>query len=182
MSARADRLAALDDYVTGHMPDDEAARFEEGLFAEADDDAAFVDGIARMVAVMAVSGLWEGGRKEHAEQLRAAGLKVHYVDLGAGGVCPFAPWPAGTQIVIAKLDLDVRGYDTVEVEVETPDGRPIKTFRDAACDPTDGALYAVCQEPLARIAFSAQRTISRVIGTRAGKRETVATYDLRPGP
>lgn len=182
MSAAADRLAALDDYVSGHMPDDEAARFEEGLFAAADDDAVFVDEVARMVTVMAGSGLWEGGRKAHADALRAAGLNVHYVDIGSGGVVPFPMWPAGTQIVITRLALDVRGYDSVDVEVETADGRPIKTFRDASCDPTDGALYAVCQEPLARIAFSVRRTISKVVGVRGGRRETIATYDLRPQP
>jgi len=185
MSA-ADRLAALDDYATGEMADADVAAFEESLFAAAadgsDGDAAFVDSIARMVGVVARSGLWEGGRREHVDQLRAAGLAVHYVDLGAGGSSTFPAWAPGTQIVIARLGVDLRGYDGADVEVETADGRPIKTFRDAVCDPSDGALYAVCQEPLARLAFTRVRIQARVVATRAGRRETVAVFDVSPAP
>ena len=59
-------------------------------------------------------------------------------------------------------------------------GQPVKTFRDVTCDPTDGALYAVCQEPLARLAFQRGRTISRIVGSRAGQRETVAVFEIVP--
>lgn len=196
----AERLARIDDYLSGHMAGGDAVAFEEELFTAAAAsngdgdgdvdgetaalaaDARFVDGIARLAAEMARLGGFEaGGTRAHVDALRAAGLAVHYVDLGAGGApTVFPAWAAGTQIVVARLGVDLRGDDAVDVEVETADGRRVKTFRDVSCDPTDGALYAICQEPLARIAFGRGRTVSRVIATRAGKRETVAVYDVRP--
>ena len=183
MTARAERLAALDDYVTGHMADEEAARFEEALFDAPDDDAAFSDGLARTVTLMARSAVWDGGRREHVDQLRAAGLNVHYVDLGSGGApTTLAAWAAGTQIVVIRLGVDLRAYDGADVEVETTDGRPIKTFRDVVCDPSDGALYAVCQEPLAQYLLRQRRLNARVVGTRGDRRETVAVFDILPTP
>lgn len=181
-----ERLARLDDYVGGHLDDAGAAGFEAEMFEAAGagdfDDGTFLDELARMSALFdRAGGFTGGGSYLLIEQLRAAGTKVHYVDLGSGGVADFPRWAAGTEIVAARLDLDVRGYETVDVEVETADGRPIKVFREVACDPADGALYAICQEPLARLAFGTARIISRVVGTRAGKRETVAVFDVRPG-
>ena len=57
----------------------------------------------------------------------------------------------------------------------------LKTFRGCECDPTDGALYAVCHEPLARIAFGHPRVVATVTAIRAAARETVAVLDLRNG-
>jgi hypothetical protein len=128
-----------------------------------------------------VGGFDGAGTRAQVDKLLAAGLKVHFVDLGTGGIADFPRWQPGTEIVVARLAVDMRGYDSVDVEVETGEGRPIKTFRETGCDPTDGALYAICQEPLARLAFGTRRIVSRVIGTRAGRRETVAVFDVRPG-
>jgi hypothetical protein len=181
MTAPADRLAALDDYVTGQMRDEEAARFEEALFDAPDDDAVFADELARLVTIMARSPAWDGGRRRHVDELRAAGLNVHYRDLGpAGAPASLEAWEAGTQVVVIRLGVDLRGYDAADVEVETADGRPIKTFRDVSPDPDDGAIYAVCQEPLARLLFRQQRIVSRVVATRGGRRETVAVFDVTP--
>ena len=83
--------------------------------------------------------------------------------------------------MVIRLGVDLRAYDGADVEVETADGRPIKTFRDVDCDPSDGALYAVCQEPLARIAFGHPRVLAKVTAIRAAARETVAVLDLRNG-
>ena len=55
----------------------------------------------------------------------------------------------------------------------------MKTFRDVTCAPEDGALYAVCHEPLARLAFT-RRSVARIVAARDGRRETVAVYDVRP--
>jgi hypothetical protein len=182
-SPRDEALARVDDYVSGHMDDGAAAAFEEALFdAAGDADAAFVDNLARLSALFAQAGGFDGGgTRAQVDQLRAAGLAVHVIELGSGGVFQIRDWDAGTQIVVARLGVDVRGYDAVDVECETPDGRPIKTFREVTCDPTDGALYAVCQERLARLAFARRPPfISRVVGTRGGAREIVAVYDVRP--
>jgi len=100
---------------------------------------------------------------------------------GTGGSSfPFTAWKPGVKIVVARLGVDLRGWQDVDVEVATADGRPVKTFRDVHCAPEDGALYAVCHEPLARLAFARGRTISRIIGTRGGARETVAVFDVQP--
>ena len=175
-------LDRTDDYVSGHMNDAEAAAFEDALFAapEIAPEAAFVDRLARLLAVFdALGGFANGGTRAQVDALRAAGARVHFVDLGGGGVpVTFPSWDAGTDIVVARLGVDLRGHGPVDVEVEAADGRPIKTFRDVACDPTDGALYAICQEPLARLAFGRGSTVARIIETQAGRRETVAVFQI----
>jgi hypothetical protein len=197
MSAPAERLLRLDDYVAGDLPDAEAARFEEELFAAAADadppagmrtndglasDATFVDRLVRMALDTNAAGGFAGGAtRAQVDALLSSGLPVHYVDLGAGGEKVFTPWdPAEVRYVVARLSVDLRDYQDIEVEVATADGTPVKTFRGVTCAPEDGALYAVCHEPLARIAFARGRSVSRVVATRAGRRETVAVYDVRP--
>jgi len=187
MTTATDPLGRLDDYLSGHLGQAEAAAYEDDLFAAAAAGAPesalvdFADRLARMSAALAAAGGFAGGgTRAQVDELGAAGLRVHYVDLGAGGTVQFPPWQADTQVVVTRLGIDVRGYDTVDVEVETPAGQPVKTFRDVVCDPSDGALYAVCQEPLARLAFQRGRTISRVIGSRGAQRETVAVFEILP--
>ena len=196
MSAPAEPLLRLDDYAAGDMPEAEAARFEEDLFAAAADadppagmrvddrlasEAAFVDRLVRMAIDANASGVFAGGAtRAQIDALLASGLPVHYVDLGTGGDKVFDAWdPAKVKVVIARLAVDLRGWQDVEVEVTAPDGKPVKTFRDVVCAPEDGALYAVCHEPLARLAFT-HRSIARIVASRDGRRETVAVYDVRP--
>ena len=197
MSAPAEPLLRLDDYVRGDMPDAEAARLEDDLFAAAADvdppagmgasegvaaDAAFFDRLVRMVIAANQAGMFaSGATRAQIDALLASPLPVHYVDLGTGGEKVFEPWDRDkVKVVVTRLAIDLRGWQDIDVEVTTADGTPVKTFRDVTCAPEDGALYAVCHERLARIAFSRGRSISRVIATRDGKRETVATYDVRP--
>jgi hypothetical protein len=180
-------LARADDYVSGHMSDVEAAAFEDELFATGalesvqGSAAGFVDRLSRGLGVIQqFADLLGGATRAHVEALRAAGARVHLVELHAGEPAAFPDWGTGVDVVVARLGVDLRGESLVDVEVETGDGRPVKTFREVECDPTDGALYAICQEPLARLAFTRGRTISRVIATRNGRRETVAVFDIRP--
>ena len=97
-----------------------------------------------------------------------------------GGSLSFPLWGAGVDVVVARLGVDMRPYGLVDIEIETGDGRPVKTFRDVECDPADGALYAICQERLARLAFARGRTISRIVATSGGRRETIAVFDISP--
>src|SRR5262245_7480592 len=197
MSAPFARLLRLDDYVAGDLPNAEAARFEEELFAAAADadppaemkvndglasDAAFVDRLIHMaIETNAVGGFAGGTTRAQIDALLGSGLPVHYVDLGASGEKVFTPWdPGKVRFVVARLSVDLRDCQNIDVEVAAADGTPIKTFRDVTCAPEDGALYAVCHEPLARIAFTRGRTLSRIVATRAGKRDVVAVYDVRP--
>jgi len=196
MSAPAEPLLRLDDYASGDLPDAEASSFEDELFAAAADreaaadvfargglaaDAAFLDRLTRMTPDPARQGVFAGGAtRAQVDALLGSPLPVHYVDLGAGGEHVFQPWKAGVKFVVARLAVDLRGWQDVDVEVTGSDGTSIKTFRDVRCAPEDGALYAVCHEPLARLAFARGRTISRIVATRAGARETVAVFDVRP--
>jgi hypothetical protein len=195
MSAPAEPLLRLDDYVTGEMPDAEAAALEEELFAAAADadpsasaftsaglaaDAGFLDRLARLVSdPNELPALTGGFSRADVDALLGSPFPVHYVDLGAGGASVFPPWGPEVKFVIARLAVDLRGFRDIDVEVTAPDGTAVKTFRDVHCA-EDGALYAICHAPLARLAFTRGRSISRVVGTRGGTRETVAVFDVRP--
>jgi len=196
VSAPMDPLLRLDDYAAGDMPDAEATRFEEELFAAAADadppagmkgddgvpsGASFLARLIPLAIEVAASGAFAGGAtRAQIDALLASGLPVHYVDLGAAGEKVFDAWdPAKVKVVIARLAVDLRGWQDIEVAVTTPDGRPVKTFRDVTCAPEDGALYAVCHEPLARIAFT-HRSVATIVAAHDGRRETVAVYDVRP--
>jgi hypothetical protein len=196
VSAPMDPLLRLDDYAAGDMPDTEAARFEEELFAAAADadpppamntdegvasGASFLARLIPMAIEVAASGAFAGGAtRAQIDALLASGLPVHYVDLGRAGEKVFDGWdPDKVKVVIARLGVDLRGWQDIDVVMTTPDGRPVKTFRDVTCAPEDGALYAVCHEPLARIAFT-HRSVATILAVRDGRRETVAVYDVRP--
>jgi hypothetical protein len=179
------RLAALDDYASGQMPDDEAARFEEDLFAAAaggaDGDARFLDWLTRSAAWLCrYDFAFRGGStRAQVDNLVASGKNVFIQDFGPGGPAELKAWSPETEFVVTRLGVDLRGYREVEVDVSIGEGPVIKTFRECDYDPTDGALYAVCHEPLARLAFQHPRVIARVSAVKDAGRETVAVYDAR---
>ena len=82
------------------------------------------------------------------------------------------------EIVVTHVAIDVRGYDSIDVVIEKPDGTPLKTFRDIGFDPTDGTLYALCEAPLARISAQQSHICSHVIGTRAGSPHVIASFEI----
>ena len=181
-------LTELDDYASGHTSDADAAALEDELFAraaspDADAAATFLDALARNAAWLAhyAFSFRGGSTRAEVDGLLASGLRVHYADLGPGGVMRMAAWPEGTQIVITRLGVDMRGYRDIEVDVSLGDGPVLKTFRGCEYDPLDGAMYAVCHEPLARIAFGHPRVLAKVTAIRDAGRETVAVVDLRNG-
>jgi hypothetical protein len=88
--------------------------------------------------------------------------------------------PDDVEIVVTRLGVDVRGFDHVEVECQTLAGQPIKTFRDVRCDPETGALYAVCEAPLARLSVLAGPVVATVTGVRGGQREVIAGFETHP--
>jgi hypothetical protein len=186
------RLEQVDDYVSGHMDDAEAAAFETAMFEAAGEapaagvaaEAAFADDLVRMTALYAsLGGLVDGATRAQVDALYAAGARVHYVDIvprADGAPIPFPAWGPDIDVVVARLGVDLRGHGLVDIESVTADGRLIKTFRDVACDPTDGAFYAICQERLARIAFG-RHVVARFISKQGGERRTVAVLDVVPG-
>lgn len=188
MSDAREPLSLLDDYVSGHLSEEGALEFEEQLFEAAAagraPDLVYFDSLLRSADfVCRIGGFAGGATRAQVDAVLASGMKVHYFDLGAGGRATVPPWPAGTQIVITKLSVDVREYESVDVDVITPEGVKIKTFRDVQ-PAEDGSLYAVCEEPLARMSFQRGRVISRITGEKrgaSGPRVVIAEFETTPG-
>jgi hypothetical protein len=180
----APSLTELDDYLSGFMPDETATGFEEELFAlsAAGETASadFVDRLGRFGRYLqARVGLAMGSSRAQVDRILASGLKVEYAELPPNVPIRAARIPDDTEIVISRLDVDLRGYSDIQVNIERPDGTLLKTFRDVECAPEDGALYAVCEATLARMAYSVH-TIARISATRDGRREQVATLETLP--
>jgi hypothetical protein len=190
MSAERPPFEALDAYQTGDMPDAEAASFEEELFAAAAAggaaEAQFVDRVSLIGQYLAPRGGWDfGSSRARVDALIAAGLRVQVIDP--------EPGPPGEPFLVPKIDddaeivathvaIDVRGYDSVRVLVEKPDGTELKVFRDIGFDPIDGTVYAVCEAPLARISALQTHLRSHVIGTREGRDHVIAVFETVAGP
>jgi hypothetical protein len=179
------RLESLDDYLSGTMPDDTAHGFEEELFAVAAAGAAgeaeFVDRVAEIGRfLVSRSGMAMGTSRKRVDELLASDLKVHYFDAGPPGAPVVIPaWGDGIDVVITRIGIDTRGYEHVDVEITGPDGNVLKTIRDVE-GAEDGAFYAACEGPLARLAFALGPTVSRITGMRGGKRELIAELRVIP--
>ena len=180
---------ALDAYQSGEMSDAEAASFEEGLFAAAaagSEEAAaaeahFVDRVSLIGKYLTPRGGWDfGSSRARIDQLIADGHRVQVLEplpSPPGGPFLIPPIDDDAEIVATYIPIDVRGYDTVRVIVEKPDGTELKVFRDIGFDPNDGSVYAVCEAPLARISAQQKHLRSRVIGTREGLDHVVAVFE-----
>lgn len=187
MSETRQAFELLDDYQSGVLPEPEAALFEEELFAAAAagvaDEATFVDRLSLMQQYLEPrGGLDMGSTRARVEQLIAAGLKVQVVAPEVAPVVRLPAIDADAEIVVTHIPLDVRGYDSVDVICERPDGSELKTFRDVNWDPEDGTLYAVCEAPLARISTFNRHIVTRVIATRAGEKHTLAVFETLAAP
>jgi hypothetical protein len=179
------RLESLDDYLSGAMPDETASGFEDELFAASAEGSAseadFVDRVAEIGRfLVSRSGMAMGTSRKRVDELLASDLKVHYFDAGPPGPPVVIPaWGDDIDVVITRIGLDTRGYEHVDVEITGPDGKPLKTIRDVE-GAEDGAFYAACEEPLARLAFALGPTVSRITGMRDGKRELIAEFRAIP--
>lgn len=179
---RAIDLEQLDDYLHGGMPDAAAGSFEEELFAAAADGhaeaAEFLDHLDTHVSWLAAEGQFgESYTRAGVDALLARESHVHRIDFLGEGHTDLTPWKPGTKRVVIRLGVDLRGYEHIEITAHKPSAREaLITFRDVAFDPTDGNIYAVCMEPVARMALSSGPLHWHVSGSRAGKRETVREY------
>jgi len=186
MSAADDALALLDDYLSAAMSDSHAADFEERLFADAAEDRApqltHLDAFFDQAQWFRMrGGFSSGATAEQIAELRKL-PNVHYIDVEAD--TRVAAWPADTKYVVYRLDVDLRGYENIDVAIVTPDGQHRKWFRDVAYDPKDGALYGACDAPLAASTFRHEPLIARIQASRSdkpgAKREIVAELSVRP--
>jgi hypothetical protein len=175
----------LDDYLHGALSDAEAAELEERLFTAAQtgeaDAAQFLDTLQRRATWLADEGQFgEAYTRAEVDALLAREANViHRYEVKSQGTTEVAAWRAGIKRVVVKLQIDLRGYEHVEVSARSLRGDPIITFRDVTPDPTDGCLYAVCMEPVARMAFEFGDLDWEVTAQRDGKREKVAQYSTK---
>jgi hypothetical protein len=176
----------LDDYLHGVISDAEATELEERLFAAAqtgDDEAArFLDKLQRRATWLADEGQFgEAYTRAEVDALLAREANViHRYEVESQGTTEVSAWKSGIKRVIVKLNIDLRGYEHVEVLARSRSGDPIITFRDIAPDPTDGCLYAVCMEPVARMAFEFDRNLAwELTAQRDGKREKIAQWSTK---
>jgi hypothetical protein len=186
VSAADDALALLDDYLSAAMSDVHAANFEDQLFADA------AEGRAPQLTYLDVffdqaqwftqrGGFSSGATAEQIAELRKL-PNVHYIDVEAD--TRVAAWPADTKYVVYRLDVDLRGYENIDVAIVTPDGEHRKWFRDVSYDPKDGALYGACDAPLAASTFRHEPLVARIHASRSdkpgAKREVVAELSVAP--
>lgn len=180
-------LRALDDYLSGHMSDADAAGFEEALFdgaaatpsaQAAAGEAGFVDRLARIVAWLVDRGLYQVGiTRREVDQLAASGRRVQIADFGRPGTTSVT-LARETEIFVMRFEVDLHGVDRVDIEVEAPGRGIIKTFPEVRFDPEDGALYGCCTRALAELAFAVPQTVARLYTTRAGHRDVGAVYEV----
>jgi hypothetical protein len=178
---------ALDDYQSGEMPEDEAARFEEDLFlAAADgtaDEATFVDEVTRIARYLYPrGGLDTGSSRARVDELIGAGYRVQVLEPEPGPVARLPKIRDDAEIVVTHVPIDVRGYDSVDVVIEKEDGTYLKTFREVGFDPLDGTIYAVCEAPLARISMSIGPVRTRLLGYRGSERHVIAELTAMTEP
>jgi hypothetical protein len=185
-SPERDPFLALDDYTSNAMLEDEASVFEEALFTRAANgeahELATHDQLVQLALHVGRRGTFEvGTTREQVAALRASEFSVHYVDIGSGKPTPIPPLPAGTQLFAYRLEIDLRGYDQVDVVIETQAGQYIKTFRDVSYDPSDGALYGVCDAPLAELSFRRGAIVAKVMAARGDHAaELVRAFETLP--
>lgn len=176
------RLLDLDAYVTGEMPDADADALEEALFAAPEDeDVAVLDRIARHGRHLAAHGTFDMGvtRAEFEAHVARGGVHVAY------GGAPNGTDAEPRQVTVSAslpytctvLDTGILGIDRIDVEIEMVEIGETKTIRDGVIDPVDGRCYALCEKPLAMIAFGAGKTRIRA-RRRDGAKDVLAEYYL----
>lgn len=183
---RIKNLEHLDDYVSGTMSDDDAAGFEEELFAAAAkgeggaDEARWFERFRLLVEWIAQGDfLIRGSTAEDVNALVKGGAKVHLITLDPNAPLPYEK-RTDVDIVVTHVPVDVRDYESVEATIENPDGRVLHTFRDCMGDPNTGHLYAICARPLANMAWGGGPRVGRVTGVKDGERKELALYRLEP--
>jgi hypothetical protein len=152
----------LDDYVRGAADDALAHDYEEDLFARAlageAPELAFRVELGATLREMEARGaleLWITARD--VERIRASGLRVVLFELDLEN--PTVPEiPPGTDLLIARVPLDLTGVQSLEIEVLSSDGHVLKRMPDLQFDPADGGIFACCEADLARLAANANRT------------------------
>jgi hypothetical protein len=176
----SDRLAELDDYISGAMSDGDAAQFEESLFAEPDsDDVRWLDAAAQLAAYVQSRGTYQMGiTRAQVDEMMKSGRRIAYLDMGRGGPDAFVRLPRSAEQVIMRYEVDVGDVDRIDTEIEVEGYGLIKTIRDVVFDRNDGALFAYCEASLCEVSLRSRAT-SRVIGYKGNERRELARIEFR---
>ena len=171
------RLLELDAYVTGEHANPDA--FEDAMFDAPDDqDLAFFDRLTRHGARLAGHGTFEMGCTwETIQALIDRGHRVqieermqpgsHRIDLNADA-----------EFLVTKVFIGRTDLDRVDVEIDMPSVGGMKTVRDVVVDPREGGvIYALCERPLAEIAYGAGRSHVK-IRECTGARSVIAEFSF----
>jgi len=172
------RLHDLDAYLTGELDEVAAGALEEAMFDAPDDpDVAFFDVLARRGAHLASHGTFDTGvTRAHLDELVARGLHVQVVDVGTPGACTVQLDPA-CELFVTRMELGRRDLERVDVEIEMRALGEAKVIRDVVVDPTDGAIYGLCERPLAMMAYGAGHTVVTV-RDRTPARTVIGRWDF----
>lgn len=161
-------IARLDDYARAHDTEEAARDYEEDLFARAlSGDAPelrFRSSLTTTLKQMSARGsisLWLTAAEVAAAQ--ASGLRAFVFDLDPANPKP-AEIPPEADLFITRVRLDLKGVQTLDVEVLAEDGTVLKRMPDIAFDGAEGVIYACCEADLARLAAS-KRTLTRLWAT-----------------
>jgi hypothetical protein len=173
-----DPLLALDDYLSGHMPEGEAEAFEEELFESAAlaEPAGWLDSVAQLGAYLAHRNAFNPGltQAEVDASLRS-GRRITIVDAHESARVGSFQLPRSAEQIIYRLETDLRGVDQLDVELYVGE-HLMKVIRDLEFEPEAGVAYLCCETPLAKLAIRAKAT-SKVVAHVRGERRTLGVFD-----
>lgn len=169
------RLLELDAYLTNEHANPDA--FEDALFDAPDDpDLAFFDRLQRHGARLADHGTFEMGCTwETIQALIDRGHRVQVEERMQPG-SHTVEIDADAEFLVTKIFLGRTDLERVDVEIDMPAVGGTKTVRDVVVDRREGGvIYALCERPLAEIAFGAGRSYVKV-RERGGERRVIVEY------
>ncbi len=172
------RLHELDAYLTGELDEAAADALEDAMFAAPDDgDLAFFDILTRRGAILDEHGTFEVGMLREQVEALAARYRVQIQSSAPGKAT--ASIADDTELYCTKLLIGRTDLERVDVDIHIAKYDVSKTMRDVLVDQREGAIYGMCERPLAMIAYGAGRAIVKV-RERGGERRVIGEWDFTP--
>lgn len=176
--ATADDLRLLVDYWTGELPEEEALRLEEHLFACAACAARLggVEQLATGLRHLARSGRFRSVVPPSlVDRLAADGARIRTYRLVSGAVTPCGV-AADDELLAARLGADLRGVQRLDL-VMWQGGGAEELVPDVPFDAAAGEVILAERVDRAR-AYPTHRLHLRLVGHGAGGERVVGEYAL----
>jgi hypothetical protein len=153
----------LEDYLFGSMDEGEAARFEEAMFDDPEAPAqvasllALLDTARSLHAAETTLGMTTSAAAIAAFEARGGRTQRYEAREGA----PVrAPVDAGADLLIGRLELDLRGVERVDLELLDVDGTSRGAHAmDVEVDREQGCVWVPCAP---EVAIASEATLFRV--------------------